>query len=264
MKTILVSIDLTVASENAMLYAGKFARGTNSSIILLHTYQIPVSLNDAPILMIPEEEIKKSVDENLDRAKELINKNYPGISIHTESRLGDEIDELNDVCSTYNPFVIIIGKHSSKGVERFVFGDADMAIIRHASVPVIAVPDDFPIRDIKNIGFASDGSEKTGHLEKIREVVSLLGSKLHCIHVKTSDDEPDINLNNILPELQPQCETIKDENFSHAMQSFLSSHQLDLLILIPHKHNLVERLFFKIHTASILHTLNIPVMCIPF
>ena len=37
---------------------------------------------------------------------------------------------------------------------------------------------------------------------------------------------------------------------------------IDLLLMLPHKHNLYERLFFKGHTQGILHAMPVPVMSI--
>jgi nucleotide-binding universal stress UspA family protein len=264
MKKIVVSIDFSASSENAMDFAARLALSINASVFLLYTYQIPVSLNDTPVMVIPVEELKNNADTNLGRTKELLQKKYPSLTINTESRLGDVVDELNDLCATMDPYLVVIGKHNLvSGVEKLLFGDIALSIIRHLTVPVITVPDTATDFKINNIAFALDGSEKPLHLQKIREFIEMVRSKLYIIHVETTEKDKQIQLSNILPELNPVYQTIKDEDFTHAIQTYLSSNQIGLLILIPHKHSLVERIFFKTHTASVVEKLLIPVMCIP-
>src|SRR6186713_953667 len=89
MKTIVVATDFSASAENAMLYAGQLASTINASVLLLHVYQVPVGMNDLPVLMISTEELKTNAESGLTRAKELCKKNFASIEVKTESRLGD-------------------------------------------------------------------------------------------------------------------------------------------------------------------------------
>src|SRR5215208_2527895 len=156
MKTIVVPTDFSAPAENAMLYAGQLAQTISASVFLLHVYQIPVSMNDVPVMMISAEELKNSADAGLARTGEVLQQAYPELAISMESRLGDVVDELNDVCEELNPFVIVVGKHGTSGVEKLLFGSTSLSIIRHARMPVIAVPDSTSGYQVKNIAVSVD------------------------------------------------------------------------------------------------------------
>src|SRR5688572_6852639 len=89
MKQIIVATDFSVPAEYAMLYAGQLAQKTGSGLILLHVFQVPVSMSEVPVLMVSVEEWKHNAEIGLERAKEQVLQSFPGIAIETESRLGD-------------------------------------------------------------------------------------------------------------------------------------------------------------------------------
>src|SRR3982750_2105912 len=107
MKRIIVPTDFSPPAENAMLYAGQLAETIGASVVLLHVYQIPVSMNEVPVLLVSADELRENAEKNLERSKEILQKNYPTLEIGSESRLGDVVDELNDLCEALQPFAIV-------------------------------------------------------------------------------------------------------------------------------------------------------------
>src|SRR4029079_6073120 len=98
MKSVVVATDFSPPAENAMMFAGRLAESLGASILLVHAYQLPVSMNDAPIVMIEAEDLASHTEQSLQRAKETLQKQYPKLEIKTESRLGDAVDEITIVC----------------------------------------------------------------------------------------------------------------------------------------------------------------------
>src|SRR5215211_5268139 len=87
MDTIVVPTDFSPSADNAMNYAAQLAQIIRASILLVHVYQIPISMNDVPVLMVSAEELKDSADRGLQNAKTHLEKKFPGIVVKTESRL---------------------------------------------------------------------------------------------------------------------------------------------------------------------------------
>ncbi|MGZ8545660.1 MAG: universal stress protein, partial [Flavisolibacter sp.] len=156
MKTIITATDFSAPAENAMLYAAAMASKVRASLLLLHVYQIPVSMAEVPVLMISAEELRHAADEGLKQAKAIISSAYPLLEVHTESRLGEVTEELNELCKTIRPFAIVTGKHGSSGLERLFFGSTSLSIVRQAAYPVIVVPDQNSNREISNVALAID------------------------------------------------------------------------------------------------------------
>jgi nucleotide-binding universal stress UspA family protein len=261
MKTIIVPTDFSAPAEKAMLYAGQLAKSIDASILLLHVYQIPVGMNDMPVLMVSADELKNNAEAGLNRAKDSLQKHYGLVNVETESRLGDVVDELNDLCEKINPLLIIVGKHGASGVERILFGSTSLSIIRHTNFPVLVVPDQAQSTGVKKTVLAVDASAEHFPAEKIKSAVSALRTQLHLIHVQ-AEKSASLDLKKLKTGLNATYSTVYSSEFVEGIETYIREHNIDLLIVIPHKHNLVERLFFKTHTPELLKKISIPILCI--
>lgn len=263
MKTIVVPTDFSPAAENALSFAAQLAKKINASILLLHVYQIPVSMNDMPVLTVSNDELKTNAEVALDRAKETLQKTVPGVEITTDTRLGDVTDELDELCKTREVFAIVVGKHGMSGVERVIFGSTTLSVIRHCSMPIFAVPDKASYH-LANAALAVDlQHEATFPEQKIGRLLEELQVNLHIIHVRNKNEE-DVSdrLRRVMPGLHPQYHMIDDDHFLHGIQAFIREHNIDLLITIPQKHSMMERLFYRTHTTELVQELDIPILSI--
>lgn len=262
MNTILVATDFSAAADNAALYAAQLAQKLNVAVTILHVYEMPISMNDVPIMMVSAEELKNNADRGLERVKELMQQNAPGVAIRTESRLGDIAAEMEEFCREQPPFLVIAGKHGASGVERFLFGSSTMSIIRHAHVPVIAVPEQVTECNIQNIALAVDDPGIEKQRPFIEKLVQQTGAGLHVVHVKQHRNDA-MQTGNLLQGLQPQHHIVTNEDFVSGMEHFLNTHSIDLLVIMPHEHSWMERVFFKTHTAELLEKIRIPILSVP-
>lgn len=262
MKTIVVPTDFSPSADNAMHYAAHLAQAVQASVLLVHVYQIPISMNDVPVMMVSVEELKNTADKGLERVKDLLQQSFPALDIKIESRMGDVVDELEDVCIGTRPFAIVVGKHGASGVERFLFGSTTLSIIRHAPVPVISVPEGLTGFMLKNIALATDGTHLSTHEKAIKTFVQQVKARLHVIHVQESGKDT-MTLENVLTDISPVHETIRNEDFVQGIESYVYRHVIDLLMILPHKHSVIERLFFKTHTAELIQKIKIPILCVP-
>lgn len=267
MNTIIIPTDFSSVAENAMHYGANLARHINARILLVHIYQIPVTMTDMPVAMISAEELKANSDEMLQKAKEELQANYPGLDVTIENRLGDVNDELNNFINEVNPFAFVTGTDDVSGFERVLFGNTTLSLMRHTSTPVIAVPSGYKYFAATKITLASDlqFSDKFP-AGKIIELVQQLGAQLHVVHISGKDEDNAEQLaNNLLQKLQPlqpTYTTIYNDNVNEGLFQYLETTPTDLLMLLPHEHNFIERLFFKLHTEDIAVKSPVPVITI--
>jgi nucleotide-binding universal stress UspA family protein len=267
MKTLIVPTDFSPAADNAMHYAAQLARQVQAGILLTHIYQIPVSMNDMPVILVSAEELKKNADEGLERCAQDLARTHPGLRINTESRLGDVNDELEDISKDLNPVAIVMGSHGSSDLERLIFGSNTLSVIRQNRYPVIAVPAQFKQFSLQNVVLAVDLLEgQKFPVEQIKEFMQHLNANINVVHVTNkegsdTDLQRDILLNQ-LHSLNPSFQVVRNENVRNGLIQYLQEVNADLLLLFPHQHNFMERLFFKLHTLDIVKHTTIPVMTI--
>jgi nucleotide-binding universal stress UspA family protein len=266
MNTIIVPTDFSSAAANAITYAAGLAQQINASVLLLHVYQLPVPMTEYPVLMVTHDDLKKATDDGLQKAVDEARKAHAGVQFEAESRLGDIATEVEEVCRERKPFALIVGTKDLSGFERFLFGDTTASLVRNSSFPVIAVPEGTRADRPKNIVLASD----LLHIdemptEKITAMAKELNACLHVVHVESRHDDevgsPDTLLQK-LSGVDASFHAVKEDDVSEGLKHYVEQNNIDLVLVLPHKHNLYERLFFKGHTQGILHAVPVPVMCL--
>ncbi|MFI5186144.1 MAG: universal stress protein [Chitinophagales bacterium] len=272
MKTIIVPTDFSTVSDNAMNYAVDLARETGSSILLFHAYQVPVSMTDVPIVLVSIEDLQKNAESKMGDVKKSLEQTTAGsIKIYAETRLGDTVDELEDLCNRINPFAVVMGTKGETGLERVFFGSTTLTTIKHLSWPVIVVPPGKKYSSIKKIGFACDFREvvNTTPTRFIKDFVKEFNAELHVLNVdyknskfKPGTPEESLLLHTMLEDLNPKYDFIEDENIEAGIEKFAQMNHLDLVITIPKKHKLLEGLFKKSHTKDLVFHSHLPIMCV--
>ncbi|HWN88031.1 MAG TPA: universal stress protein [Chitinophagaceae bacterium] len=273
MKTIIVPTDFSPIATNAMNFAADMAVNINASLLLLHVYQVPVSMTDVPVVMVSSEELRKSSETKLQEIKDALTHITSGkIKVYTEARLGDVSDELEDVCKQIQPFAVIMGTRGTSGVERVLFGSTTLTAIRHLKCPVIVVP---PGKEygtgIKKIGFACDFDKvvETTPIQFIKTMVKEFGAELHVLnvdyegrHFKPETPEESLMLHTLLEDLNPSYHFINHVDIEDGINEFVDENNIDLLIAIPKKHKLLDGLFKQSSTKQLVTQAHVPVMCV--
>jgi nucleotide-binding universal stress UspA family protein len=265
MKTIIVPTGFSTPTDTAIAYAASLARVTTSSVLLLHVYQMPVNMNDFPLLMIPVDDLRKSADAGLDGAKKEAKIKFADIQFETESRLGNSEEEIEAVAQERATLCIVTSTQKLSGLETFLMGDEALSLMKTCSHPVIAVPEGAAAIAPKNIVLAVDLTHVDEiPVQKIIAIVDALKAHLHIVHVEIDEEEPGLlqNLMKKFAPLEATCHAIKNTGVAEGIKNYLLKSDADLLMLLPHKHNFYERLFFKGHTAEIVNEVSLPVLCI--
>lgn len=266
MKTIVVPTDFSSAADNAMQYAAGLAKEVNASLFLLHVYQMPIAIIDMPVMMISSAEIKENSDKGLSLAKELVLKNYPELIVESECRMGDIVEEINEICKEKNPIAIVVGTKDFSGFEKLLFGNTALSIIRNCTFPIISVPVHSKMMTPKNVVLGTDLTNiQEIPTQKIIDMIQLLQAKLHIVHIREKENDVQAAQEELLLRLSavnPVFHSVTNENVLHGLQHYVDENNIDLLLVLPHKHNLYERLFFNLHTEGLIEKMQVPVMCV--
>ena len=273
MKAIIVPTDFSPVATNAMNFAADMAVNINASLMLLHVYQVPVSMTDVPVVLVSADELRKDSELKLNEIKNSLTHIAAGkIKIYTDARMGDVVDELEDVCKHIEPFAVIMGTRGTSGVERMLFGSTTLTAIRHLKWPVIVVP---PGKEygtgIKKIGFACDFAKviESTPVNFIKNMVKEFGAELHVLnvdyenkHFTPNTPEESLMLQTLLEDLDPKYHFINHKDIEEGINEFAEKNNFDLLITIPKKHNLLDSLFKHSNTKELVRQSHVPVMCV--
>jgi nucleotide-binding universal stress UspA family protein len=275
MKTLVVPTDFSSVSVNALNYAVDMAQAINAGIVLLHVYNVPVAYTDAPVSPVSTisiEEVKRTTEERLEEMKRNILHITSGqVEVFTESRLGDTIDELEELCKSVDPLAVIMGSHGTTALERMIMGSTTLTVIRHLKHPVIVVPPGTTYHGIKKIGLACDFKDvvESTPVNYIRNIVQEFGAELYVLNVQTDRDEdkeePEMEsayLDAILGDIHPVYFFLNKEDVVEGINEFAEKNNLDLVMIIPKKHRLIDSLFHKSRSKELVTHSHIPIVSI--
>ncbi|HEX3074209.1 MAG TPA: universal stress protein [Ignavibacteriales bacterium] len=140
-KRILVPIDFSEHSKNALRYAINFAKIFQSKLHLIYVLEPVIYPADFSMGQIAF----PSMDVELDsRAKEELDKlaeREVGTQVPYETivKTGKPFVEINESAAELNIDLIIIASHGESGVEQILFGSTAEKVVRKAPCPVLSL-----------------------------------------------------------------------------------------------------------------------------
>src|SRR5262249_19232492 len=149
------------------------------------------------------------------------------LKIYTEARLGNVVDELEELCKTVRPFAVVMGSTGVSAVERTLFGSNTLTAIKHLTCPVICVPKDKQYGSgVHKIGLACDFKEiaESTPVEEIKDFVKEFHAELFVLNVdydnkQVTADTPEQSalLHSALEEVHPEYHFITDKDIENGI-----------------------------------------------
>jgi len=270
MKTILVATDFSKTALNAANYAADMALAINADLVLLHTYQIPVVYSEVPLAM-DMDGMQKIAEKDLNELKDqLIRSKRHKLNIKTEVQVGNFYAELKAVCERIEPYVVVMGSQGTTATERILFGGHTVHAMKNLAWPLITVPMNASFSAVKRIGLACDLNDvlSTTPAEEIKLLVKDFNAELHILNTKKRDKyDPERSfelgvMEEMLWPLKPDYHFINTDNVDESIMEFAEKNQIDLLIVLPKRHGLLDKLLHKSHTKEFVLHSHVPVMAL--
>ncbi len=277
MKHILVPVDFSEPSKHAARYAIALAEHLHAEkIVLYNAYQQPMPAD--PLLTEPTlnamevynvSELGDISREHLQKFKQEIQHTAPAsLNIEVVGEFNDLIEGVQEVCAAKNIDLVITGITVGDKLTETLVGSRAIDIAKQITTPVLIVPVEANYQPIQNILFACDYKQTAGTtlVRLIEKTVLQTSAKLHVLHVnETVKKDTDIageiaTMKNLLQEVSSQFHLVEDTDFAHAIDTFITQNNIDLLIAIPKKHSFFEGLFRKSHVKTLAFHTHVPLM----
>lgn len=273
MKTIIAATDFSDVSLNAVRYAANMAAYTKSQLVLFHVCELPLVAAEVPVFTVNNDPLVEDVEQEIKKLKKSLEESTKGVTIFTEARFGTSVlDELRDYCTVTNPFAVIIGSDASSDIEKFFTGNTATTLARYLKWPLLVVPPSATFTRIKNIALASDfeSVNESTPIDEIKFFVQQLHASLHVLHVNKQGKEearaarPDQfrAMRQMLKDLHPVYHMAGNRSVDKEIVSFIALHKIDLLIIIPKRHNLLDSMVHRSRTKQLVSQAPVPVMAI--
>jgi nucleotide-binding universal stress UspA family protein len=266
-KTIIVTTDFSDSAANELDYACELSKNHNIEILLTYIYSSPLSYRGegsvAAVINDIFDSDRKILEDELEQAKS----RYPQVNMEIKIMIGNFLGSLRELESELHPEMIIMGT-VGEYAELLRWNDDWLDALTGISTPVLVVPRHVPYNHIRNIAFAADYKNicSLQQIETIKKLVNLSGARLHVVHVTSGVDEATYknaaSVKESLRTIKPSYHSVENIQVIKGLDEFVLQNQIDLLLVVPHKHDFWYNLFHKSHTRQLVELDHLPVMAI--
>ena len=273
MKTILAPVDFSETSVNAANYAAELAKLTRSKLILLNSFNVPVPVTEAPVVMVSADELENASLERLNALSAIIKTSVdPSLDIECISRAGFASEEIKDTATEKNADLIVMGIKGVGTVSEFLIGSTTTDMMKKCSVPVMSIPENCSFTIPEKIVFAYDHTEihNKGALSPLLELNKLFGSELLVLNIfkelevaSVSKAVSGIKMEHILEGSKHQFSYFESEDVTKGINSFVEEKKAGMVAMIPRKHSFFHNLLHEGNTKKEAFHSRVPLIAIP-
>lgn len=186
MKKILFPTDFSPTSINAFHHAAAWAKQTESELITLHVYELPIM--DFTGLGTAYLELYDTVELNQFEAYRAhisdLQNELPCEDLNMRHILtdGELLPRILEVIEKENIDLVIMGTQGGGGWKEFFGGSTTVRLMMNAPCWVMGIPSGYSFRPIKNLGFAT--RLRPNDFIKLKELnhwAKYWGAKIHCV-----------------------------------------------------------------------------------
>lgn len=268
MKRILVPIDFSECSMNALAYSVELAVHTKAELVLYHCFYIPEFVHDSVYAMENAEANEKDSWESLDLLKKNILKDHPELKIKTFCSFGITIDEINDQAKAEHANLIVIGAHGAGYLEEKIIGSTASKLISSAVTSVLVIDRHVKFKPLKNIVLATDfaGMNHQVVLKPLKQLVTYFKAHLCILNIyKEASAVPSLGeitasfeLDRSLKHVNHTFFYLNDQEIIAGINAFVKKQKMDMVAMIARKHTLLERIFRQPYTKTMTFHSHVP------
>ncbi len=280
MKKILVPVDFSDTSLNALEIAGQLAVRANTGIYLLHVnetapYLMSVQRYDIPAAEFAADAYSKEATERMRLLRvDLENDSqFSKLPIQSNVKEGMMIPILQELVKTEGIDLIVMGTLGASGWDEVLVGSNTERVIRHAPCPVLVIPGGINQLNIRRIVVPSTlKADQKSVFQTVKIWQDLLSFKIEVlyindpIHVLASDGVK-AGMDQLIQKIG-----LKDihlhsrgwtQNEEEAILTYAETVKADLIVMGTHqRRGLSHLLFGSIVEDTVNHT-HMPVLSVP-
>lgn len=269
-KKILVAIDFSDSSINALKYASSFAKSVQAELNVITVYN---TMNYTPISVLGD--INKHLIDDSITLKNKLEKlasticKKDKVKYKVYSVVGIPEIEIQKFSRKLKTSLIIMGQTGSSGLKKFLLGSTTSHVVNTSQIPVLIVPLGFKFKSYKQVVFTSDLNPKNiSFMKGVIEFAKYFNSIITVLYIDTEGgydvDDKILKMQEaiskkfkydrvkgiILPDLKVQT----------GISDYISRHSPDLVVLVKYHPTLSKIFSTRINSGKLADSFTIPIL----
>jgi nucleotide-binding universal stress UspA family protein len=196
------------------------------------------------------------------------------IAIHTfytVSKQDNLLDAIKEVVELKDIDLVVMGTKGASGAKELFLGSNTVFVIRKASAPVMAIPEQVKYHPVRNILFPSDYliRYRPEDLLPVLQIARMHQARVTLLHVieegglTPEQKDNKAHLERHLEELEYETVELEGELMPDAVLAYIAEHPVDLLVMMNRRHSFFERLLLRQNVDQIGFHVRIPFLVVP-
>ena len=261
MKTILVPTDFSSFADNALNLAILLAKGLQSRILLCHVLENKGT----------DAKVKKESANKLEALGRKI-AHAGDVDYAAEVREGELLPELMAAIKTHKAGLVVMGTKGNRNLMEKILGSCTDQLIQHSHCPVMAVPDTIHFNTpIKRLTYATDYHKSdVKDILQLVELAASLKAQVNVLHVSGDEIAPEKEIKLMEDFMHRINSKTSYSNLSYQMlhgnkvieklKEHIQEGSTDIMVTATHHRGLLERIFSKSYTLSLVKDSLVPVI----
>ncbi len=264
MKIIVVPIDFSTASVQALDYAIQIANRFGSAIQLINGIDDAAATSiytDVRNMMrtVAERKLQDLIDEKQDALDNDANIQYGIIR-------GETVNGICDYAKDCKADLIIMGTQGASGLKEIFIGSVAQGVINSAECPVLVIPPETHTFTPVKFALTLDEQELSSQavVQPVKDLVAAFDAKLEVFHYNKGFvmEHVDPRIDHYLHDVEFSFhEHYADEtDIVKVIDQFVKSEGIDVLTMIRRKRSFWDRLFHTSVTSKEVFHSEVPVL----
>lgn len=270
-RKILVPVDYSQNSLQALTSAMHLAEKFDAAIVLLHVFHTPFADEHMPAemvkdmiesqKMISEKEMMAFWEEHCKPFKQTVQFSHKTI-------MGFAAESIRDIAIAENCDLIMMGTRGGNSLQDKLFGTVTWNIIKNSKIPVIAIPEHTKFDEIKKIMMPFEGNlQDLETLDYLLEFSEKFDAEVHAVnfmidntHNKSFTDKLQQRFRKKIENDKLQLYYLSEKNITEGIRKFAQKNNMDMICMITHTHGLLSTIFHMSITRNIALYSEIPLL----
>jgi nucleotide-binding universal stress UspA family protein len=269
MKNILVAIDFSEASFNAISYAAFIANALDTQLTLVHAYTNTSAFDERAKGQLYDslEELEAANEKLLKKEIERIARKFT-VKINTIVLRGNPVEVINEVAEKNNPEMIIMGM-KGKGESNSILGSTTVSMIDETSIPLLIIPRSALYQTVDSITLASDfkNEKLLSHFPILEELITTFNPFIQILNVQKENSEltaeviaGKMSKDLIWDKYNHSFNIMERDDVEEGIFRFLRKHPTDILVMVARQRGFLNKMFEPSHTKKMTDQTKIPLL----
>lgn len=267
MYKVLLLTDFSTASQHAIAHAQTLFDDVATDFCLLHVFPIEPELGYGSAFVLADE--RQAAEQSLEKLQHTLTE-QPVPDYHTYRNMvavGDLEGAVAQLVKQEAFDVVVVG--ATGAGQSKLFGSVATGIIRRAKTNVLVIPASAAIRPLKQVVLATNYTSvnDSESLVILKELVSRKAAQLTLLTIEKpgkANQKPSevdqLYVEHALEATQDDEYIIRDENVQHGIDTYLDTHTVDMLVMIPHHKSVVDVLLNTSVTRAVAFNPRVPLL----